>query len=138
MSGIPILLKAALQRKSLWIFKIQLKEKWLLESYALNPTFKMAALSTECSTYLGSLKGFPELDTRFAESSTSHLVCNMYPSPHSVLWLFTHNFCFKKLIPDSIFIEGKNYGFNYPPTNYLHRGFSCLLWSTNTLKTQSQ
>lgn len=139
MSGIPILLKASLQRKSLWIFKMQLKEKWFLETYALSPTFKMAALPTACSTsYLGILKGFSELDAKFGESSPSHLIYIMYPSLHSVLWLFTHKFCFKKLIPGSIFIEGKTCCFNYLATNYLHGGFSCHLWSTNSLKTWSE
>lgn len=44
---------------------MQLKtKKWLLQSYALGPTFKMAAHPTECSTsYLGNLGGFSELDT---------------------------------------------------------------------------
>lgn len=64
MAGIPIFLKAALQRKMPLNIQDTVSKKRLLESYALNPIFKMTALSIECSTsYLGSLKGISGLGT---------------------------------------------------------------------------
>lgn len=96
MSSIPILSKAALQRKKPLNIQDTVSKRRLLGSYALNPTFKIIALPIECSTtYLGSLKGISGLGTWFAEPSPFHLVCNVYPTLHSVLCLFTHNFCLK-------------------------------------------
>lgn len=57
MSGILIFLKTALQRKMPLNIQDTLSKKQSLESYALNPSFKMTALPIECSTcYSGRLK----------------------------------------------------------------------------------
>lgn len=87
----------------------------MLGSYALNSTFKMTALPIECSaSYLGSLKGTSGLGIQFAMCTHHFIQCYAYL--HKVFLL--------KWISLSIFIEGKNCSFNYPPMNYLHRAFS--------------
>jgi len=50
VSGIPILLKAALQRKMPLNIQDTVSKKQLLESDALNPAFRVTVLLIECST----------------------------------------------------------------------------------------
>lgn len=85
VSSIPILLKAALQRKMPLNIQDTASKTWLLGNDVLKPTWQISAFPTESYTsYLGSLKGISGLGTWSAKQYPFCLVCNMYPPFHSV------------------------------------------------------